>query len=208
MNWPDLEDEAQTFGLFVMGALQDGEDTVILIGADVGMWQIFKASVEFSDGQAHPLDRWSKRVLAVLAQSLGATCQFPSDGPPYLPFIAWAKDTGRFWQSPTGMLIHDTAGLMISIRGALRIANTSLPQTTKRSSPCDTCITKPCTTACPVDALNAHSFYDVPTCKTHLNAPEGANCMDAGCLARRACPVSQSYARDPEQSAFHMRAFV
>ena len=33
------------------------------------------------------------------------------------------------------------------------------------------------------------------------------DCMKAGCLVRRACPVTQAYARMPEQSAYHMRQF-
>ena len=33
------------------------------------------------------------------------------------------------------------------------------------------------------------------------------DCMSKGCAVRRACPVSQSYGRMEDQSAFHMRAF-
>ncbi len=32
--------------------------------------------------------------------------------------------------------------------------------------------------------------------------------MDLGCRARRACPVGREYFYDPEQAAFHMRAFL
>jgi len=31
--------------------------------------------------------------------------------------------------------------------------------------------------------------------------------MSGGCLARRACPVGQYYAYEPEQMHFHMLAF-
>ena len=194
-------------GLFDMGRLPDDGDTVILVGAGPGMWPIFTASPECKDAAPDPLDRWSKRVLGALAADLDGSAQFPSDGPPYLPFIAWATATGRFWQSPTGMLIHDTAGLMISIRGALRLPAQQI-LAVEATNPCDTCAEKPCLGACPVDALSADHAYDVPACKAHITAPEGADCLNLGCRVRRACPVSQRFGRDPAQSAFHMRAFV
>lgn len=208
MNRAKLKVEAAEYGLFLMGHLHDAGDTVILLGADTGMWPVFQASAEYSDGATDPLDRWSKRVFAVMAATHGATCVFPSDGPPYAPFIAWAQATGRFWQSPTGMLIHDRAGLMISIRGALRFPELLPLEQTQGPSPCETCDTKPCTQACPVNALNGETFYDVPVCKSHLGTPDGHECMTGGCLVRQICPVSQSFGRDPEQSAFHMAAFV
>lgn len=203
-----LDRAAAAYGLFVMGVLQDGDATVVLIGAGPGMWPLFKASSEFQDGAPSPLDRWSKAVLADLTQGLNASTVFPSDGPPYAPFIAWAAATGRFWQSPTGMLVHDTAGLMISIRGAVRIEGSVMPSSPVPSAnPCEDCADRPCISACPVGALSGHAAYDVPGCKAFLETEAGADCMTSGCKARRACPVSQKFGRDPEQSAFHMRAF-
>jgi epoxyqueuosine reductase len=106
------------------------------------------------------------------------------------------------------MLIHDEAGLMISLRGAMRFAGEHAVPPEGAVNPCATCEERPCTTACPVGALSADAPYDVPTCKTHITSPAGEACMTGGCLVRRACPVSRSFGRDPEQSAFHMRAFV
>lgn len=71
--------------------------------------------------------------------------------------------------------------------------------------PCETCAA-PCLTACPVGALTG-AGYDLPACHAFLDRPEGAECLSAGCLVRRACPLSQSYARLPEQSGYHMRQF-
>ncbi|MEL7099683.1 MAG: ferredoxin [Pseudomonadota bacterium] len=188
-------------GLFVMGAAGD----TVLIGAGRGMWPVFTASDEYADDTADPLDRWSKRVIGGIAADFGGHALFPSDGPPYAPFIKWAKDTGRFWSSPTGMLVHDVAGLMISIRGAVVIEGYGA-EPEAGNSPCVGC-EAPCAVACPVGALNAETMYDVPACKAYLHSDPGATCMGAGCLARRACPVSQAFGRDPAQSAFHMRAF-
>lgn len=208
MNWQELEARAAPHGLILMGTLHDAGDTLALLGAGPEMWPRFKATAEFADERPDPLDRWSKRVLGALAAPFSATTVFPSDGPPYAPFIAWALASGRFWQSPTGMLVHDQAGLMISLRGALRIAGTLPLAAGQAPNPCESCADRPCTTACPVGALSADRSYDVPACKAHITSPAGQDCLSEGCLVRRACPVSRSFGRDPEQSAFHMRAFV
>jgi epoxyqueuosine reductase len=95
-------------------------------------------------------------------------------------------------------------GLMVSFRGALALKErVELPPPLQR--PCDTCH-KPCVTACPAGALT-DAGYDVPACHAFLDTCAGADCMNGGCLVRRACPVSQSYARMKDQSAYHMRQF-
>ncbi|MEO9573357.1 MAG: ferredoxin [Tateyamaria sp.] len=202
MTLDQIEQAVSPHGLMVMGS--DG--TRVLIGTDAGWWDVFRASPEYHDNARDPVDRWSKRILGALAIQIGAEAQFPSDGPPYAPFIAWALATGRFWQSPTGMMVHDTAGLMISIRGALELPG-PISAAPAGQSPCDTCSDRPCVTACPVDALSATAAYDVPACKAYLETPNGKDCMTKGCHVRRICPVSQRFARPDEQSAFHMKAF-
>lgn len=194
-------------GLFVMGALHDGAETLVLLGADKGCWPCFKQSQEYHDARPDPLDRWSKRIISAVAREFGASDIYPSDGPPYAPFISWAMKTGRFFQSPTGMMIHDTAGLMISIRGALRFDGHLDLERSEARTPCDTCAEKPCISACPVAALSAEHAYDVPKCKSYLETAPGQDCMTQGCKTRRACPVSITFERAPEQSAFHMISF-
>jgi len=194
-------------GLFVMGHIAKADHTLALIGANSGFWDHFKGDAEYSDGQPDPIDRWSKRIINQIASDLQGTAVFPSDGPPYAPFIAWATQSGRFWQSPTGMLVHDTAGLMISIRGAIKVPLISKQQQ-ELSNPCESCVERPCATACPVSALSVDHFYDVPTCKTHLATEAGLDCMAGGCLVRQICPISQSFNRPKAQSAFHMKAFM
>ncbi|THH34461.1 ferredoxin [Aliishimia ponticola] len=208
MTPEDVNRAVAPAGLFVMGSLKVDDGGLILIGAAPAMWPVFTQSPEYNDGRADPLDRWSKRVIGTVAADTKAEALFPSDGPPYLPFIAWALGSGQFWQSPTGMMVHDRAGLMISIRGALRGAALSVGDPVTAPSPCTGCVGTPCATACPVSALSTDAPYDVPTCKAYIRAPQGADCLTGGCLVRRACPVSQSFGRAPEQSGFHMRAFV
>lgn len=203
MNLDDVQNDVAPHGLFVMGSSENR----VLIGTDSDWWGIFTHSPEFADGERNPVDRWSKRILNDLAERAGASASFPSDGPPYAPFIAWALDTGRFWQSPTGMMVHDRAGLMISIRGALEFA-TPFSEVSVRASPCETCPNTPCATACPVSALSDTHAYDVPVCKAYLDTPSGeGTCMAEGCHVRRACPISQAFDRPEHQSAFHMKAF-
>ena len=192
-------------GLMVMGHTQEDGATIVLLGADGGFWDALCAAPEMA--HPDPVDRWSERVVGQLAADLGAEALFPFGGPPYQPFIRWAYDSGRAWQSPTGMLVHDQAGMMISFRGALRFARDLGWARPDGQSPCDTCATRPCETACPVGALSVGAQYDVPACHAFLDSADGAECMQAGCAVRRACPVSQSFARPEAQSAHHMRYF-
>jgi len=205
----DLDKDLSNHGLVTMGAVHDQKDTLLLIGMGPGAWDVFTDSAEYADGMPDPLDRWSKRIIGACADRCGATeTEFPSDGPPYPPFIQWALDSRRFWQSPVGMLVHDTFGLMISLRGALRLNGDWSDSAPQAERPCNTCDTRPCLSACPVGALSDVAPYDVTGCKSHLNSAQGAPCVTGGCLARLACPVSQVHPRPAGQSAFHMRAFV
>lgn len=199
--------------LDIMGALHENGSTIVLLGPlEPDFWAHVTQSPEFKDSAPNPLDRWSKKAIGSIAQQIGAQAVFPSDGPPYPPFIGWALSSKRAWLSPAGLLVHDTAGLMLSFRGALRVPH-QLELPPAGESPCLSCADKPCTTACPVDALQQDT-YDVPSCMAFLKSSEREDSGDAqacrtrGCAARRACPVSQGYGRKPEQSAFHMRAFL
>ena len=56
-----------------------------------GGWDAFAKSSEAADGAAHPLDRWSQRVIEALARELGAKALFPFGGAPFWPFQQWAR---------------------------------------------------------------------------------------------------------------------
>ncbi len=182
-----------------------GHGTLVLLGPrEPGFWAHVQAEPEFRDGLPDPMDRWSTRVVTRIADRFDARALFPFGTPPR-PFIGWALRSGRAWVSPPGLLVHDVAGLLASYRGALLLDDAlALPETPAR--PCDACEAKPCLTACPVGALSADG-YDLAACHAFLDTTEGTSCMSGGCKVRRACPVSQSYPRDTEQSAFHMAAF-
>lgn len=211
-----VEAGARRAGLRLRGAFHPGPDdaapegceTLLLLGPDEpAFWDIFTASPEYRDAEADPLDRWSRREIGTLARDWQGTAIFPSDGPPYAPFIRWATRSGSAWSSPVGLLVHAEAGLFISYRGAIALPH-RLVLPAPPGTPCLTCATRPCETACPVGALGPDQGYDIPACKDHLSAPEGRDCMTEGCRVRRACPVARDFARSPAQSAFHMTAFM
>ena len=186
------------------GAPKGCATLVLIAPREPGFWAHVTAAPEFQDGQPDPLDRWSRRVIGGIACDLGAKALFPFGGPPYQPFIKWAQQSGRAHISPVTLLVHDTAGLMLSYRGALALRERlALPP--PPDAPCTDCA-RPCVTACPVNALSA-TGYDIDACHAFLNTEAGRDCLTQGCRARRACPVSQTYGRLPEQSAFHMRSF-
>lgn len=207
MTLAAIDREARDAGLMVMGALHDDGDTLILLGAAAGFWRCLTAAAEGQDGAPDPVDRYSFRVITAIAKRAGGAAHFPFGGPPYEPFIDWAKRSGRAWPSPTGMLVHDTAGLMISYRGAVRLSGLHPLDRETGQSPCLTCAGRACETTCPVGALSGTGPYNVIDCHAYLDTKPGRECLSDGCAVCRACPVSQRFARDPAQSAHHMRAF-
>lgn len=207
MDYATLEQAVRAHHLTIAGAFHpdDRPGTLALLAPhEPGFWANFITSPEYVDGAQDPMDRWSSRTITALADSVGATALFPFGGPPWQPFITYATQTGRIHKSPVSLLVHDRQGLMISFRGALVLGERiDLPP--PPLSPCLLC-NAPCEEACPVNALSEDG-YDTAACHAFLDTPPGQDCMQNGCKARRACPVSQGFPRDPAQSAFHMRSF-
>ena len=182
--------------------------TLVLVGALGGsLWPSFAQSPEFDDGQPHPLDRWSRRVVTALAEDCGAMALFPFGTPP-LPFLSWARRAEpSLAPSPLGLLIHPRHGLWHSYRGALCFAERlPLPEPLMEASPCESCVERPCLSACPVAAFDGAS-YDVASCAAHLATVEGEACFASACQARQACPIGAESRYGPEQARFHMGAF-
>lgn len=212
MNLQDIQNISVKHGLDIYGALHPARDdfsqaqTLVLLGSAPTFWDIFTASDMYADGGADPIDRWSEQTITAIAKTLKARAIFPFGGPPYAPFLHWAKASGRAWASPVGMLVHDQTGLMVSYRGALAFdQKLSLPDV-DYENPCTSCTDQPCRTACPVGALT-DTGYDVPKCVNYMNTERGEDCLNHGCRVRLACPISAGANRQSQQSALHMRAF-
>ena len=202
---PDLNHALSAHRLFVSGALHEGPETLLLISPDEpGFWAHVTAQPEFTDGRPDPLDRWSARVIGTVAAQAGGRALFPFGGPPWHPFVTWAQRSGQSFPSPVHMMVHARMGLWASVRGAIALPGHQ-PLPAAAANPCIGC-PAPCATACPVMALGPKG-YDTAACHAHLDRPEGADCGNFGCLARRACPAGESYGRLPEQSSWHMRQF-
>jgi len=223
MNSNDLAAKLKTFGLHLRGVLilpteelkslqieADSDVSIALVG-NIGSsyWPVFSQSPEYQDGQPDPLDRWSRRIAEPVAKAFGATPIYPFEGPPYHPFLQWAKRAEALSQSPIGLMIHPVYGLWHSYRFALLFSSLRQPDTPAISveSPCQTCEGQPCLHHCPVDAFSPEG-YDVDACAAYLKQTPDADCHQQGCLARNACPVGEEYRYEPAQHTFHLRAFL
>ena len=196
----------------------DAHAAVVWMVGQVGSacWKAFAASRFHSDGLPDPMDRWSKSIGDALAHDHDGVAVYPSDGPPYAPFQQWAgRADAQLQASPLMLQVHPRWGLWHALRFALVLPAVDAadarallaPQTPSGTDICLSCDGQPCLQACPVQAFEP-GRYDVPACASHLHRPEGADCMQHGCLARRACPVAPKLRYEPAHAAFHMQAFA
>jgi hypothetical protein len=220
LRYEELVQQIESLGLAARGGFHPQPDegladlegrpvrTVILIGfTGIQHWPVFAGSPEYQDGQANPLDRWSKRMIDPLAQRHGGRALYPFDGPPWWPFQRWARRALALHTSPLGVLLDPRFGLWHSYRGALALtAEMSLPIPVQWPDPCGSCLAKPCLHTCPAEAVQAGT-YDLDTCRAHVRST-GVGCRTSGCVARRSCPVGAEHAYLPAQAAFYMQAFA
>lgn len=231
-TWPDLRinpmnelattrliaDRVARYGLCIRGAFNlrrqlpafPTAEAIVLVGSRGSeFWSHFKTSEEFHDGQAHPLDRWSKKLGDTLAKELGGQAAHPNDGPPYHPFLQWAKEAESLESSPISVAMHPQYGLWHAYRFALLLPKRLLDINAPSYSPdvCDSCALKPCLNSCPVNAFSSQG-YDVDTCYRYLVSDKTAPCHQRGCIARRACPEAVQWQYSSPHAAFHMAAFL
>ena len=217
----ELDDCLREQGLFVRGVTRLSEVEIETFGldatqADIALvgnigssyWPHFSQSVEFSDGAAHPLDRWSRRIATSIAKALSLRPLYPFEGPPYFPFQQWAQRAEALEQSPIGVMMHPEFGLWHSYRFALLGCDLQRPAAHPTDvSPCLACELKPCLHTCPVNAFDLDG-YAVDTCADYLRQTPQAGCHRRGCLARHACPVAPEFRYVDAQGGFHLRAFL
>lgn len=190
-----------------------GPRTLVLIG-NIGssIWPSFSNSAEFHDGNAHALDRWSRRIGEQLAADFSGLAIFPFDGPPYWPFLTWTQKAEGLIPSPLGLNFHPHYGLWHAYRFALLLPfafdeQVKMAKKAEALFDCASCSEQACLHSCPVKAFDARA-YDTNSCISHLNNNRHSSCNSDGCLARHACPVGQEFAYEPAQAHFHMQAFI
>jgi len=182
--------------------------SLVLFG-NVGssIWQVFRHSPEYADGQPDPLNRWSERIGKAIAARLGGLALFPFGGPPYLPFLSWAGKAEHLKSSKLGMLIHPEYGLWHAYRFAIALPEIcSFERAEGASDICAQCPDQPCLKGCPVNAFSG-SEYDVEACYRYLDRHPMTQCMKTGCQARVSCPKGARFRYQGEHAAFHMEAF-
>lgn len=222
MEYQDVDAALAGTGFICRGGFKPDEDdavpgvgsqtdaVVIIIGnAGSQMWRHFSATKSEAQlrNEANPMDNWTVEVMKPLAERLGGRVHFPFERP-FLKFQSWAMKADNVWQSPLGPLIHAEYGLWHAYRAALVFEpGFAVPERRSSENPCDSCAERMCLTACPVDAYQADR-YDVPACVSHMAAPQGQNCLERHCLARRACPVGRDMIYEPAHSRFHMTRFL
>ena len=185
-------------------------NTLLLFGnAGSSIWQSFSTSAEYLDGEADPLNRWSMRIGNMLATEWEGNALFPFGGPPYQPFLKWAKKSEGIASSKLGMLIHPVYGLWHAYRFAvaLPVPIAITPEGNAGNHACDACAKQPCLRGCPVNAFDG-TQYDVEACYKYLVSNPDSACQRSGCAARKACPEGTGYAYQPAHAAFHMGKFI
>lgn len=186
----------------------EGGKTALLLGNVGGsFWPAFSASGFLDDGLADPMNRWTQRIAVEVATELSSEVRYPF-GDPVWSFQRYAMEATDMQPSPLGILIHPKYGLWVAFRAALVFGEEiEIPPPPEIEHPCDSCEDKPCLSVCPVSAFSNHS-YAVDQCRAHLASGEGNDCLEGGCLARRACPVGRDHVYRPDQQRFHMAAFA
>ncbi len=220
-TYADIGAAGARFGLIVRGGFHpsanDGvpplsddrpTQTLVLLGnAGPDLWSLIGDRLA-AENSVNPLDRWTEASVDDMSRMLGAEPLFPFRGPPFLPFLHWAQRAESVAPSAIGILIHPRYGLWHAYRAALAFSDRLvLPPWKHEPRPCDSCPDRPCLTTCPVDAFSGDGF-DADACSGHIGDASGRECLESGCLARRACPVGRDYAYAPAQAGFHMAAFL
>jgi len=187
----------------------DTRQLVLVGNAGSSIWSSFSSSPEYKDAAPHPLDRWSKRIGENIARQLEGRAIFPWEGPPYAPFLAWARKADQVFPSPVSMFVHGEYGLWHAYRFALALPRHygGNVKTDDGDSPCLQCSDQPCLDTCPVAAFSANN-YDVNQCFDYLASDAESDCRQLGCAARRACPVGRAFIYQPVHARFHMDAYV
>lgn len=223
----DLTQTLSGYGLLIRGGfnvqndkdielseIKVGTKSLVMVGvAGSAFWPKFETSQEYKSylaGEADPLDRWSKRIGDQIAKEFSGFAVYPFSGPPYYPFIQWAKRCETLHSSKMGFSIHPEYGLWHAFRFALLLPKAFSEFESNNQdnpiNPCETCSKSPCLNTCPVGAYTISGF-DPDACFKYLSQNENGECRTKGCIARRSCPEGADYVYVHKHAEFHMTAF-
>jgi hypothetical protein len=175
---------------------------------------------ERRDGGRDPLDRYTRRVMAEIAQASLAPTEryalaFPfvsesagtspagAEPPRVIPFQRLGRAAGLGGSGPLGLQIHPTYGPWWAYR-ALLIVDREIPATAPPGDGCAGC-DAPCVSACPAGAVRRTGF-DIPACRGRRLATVADNPCRLSCAARIACIRGPEHRYRDVELAFHMAA--
>jgi epoxyqueuosine reductase QueG len=194
-------------------ALLPGARAALIVGSGGPyFFERFLAAPEAGDGAANPLDRFTARIVAGLAEEalapLGVAhavhfpfLQIASAGrAPIIPFQRLGRAAGLGGPGPLGLQIHPDYGPWWAYR-ALIVIDRELAPLPPPGDGCADC-PAPCVAACPAGAVRRAGF-DVPSC--HARRLSAEPCR-LSCAARIACVRGPQHRYSDRQLAFHMAA--
>jgi epoxyqueuosine reductase QueG len=181
---------------------------VVVASGGRDLFERFTPSDEARDGQAHPLDRFTARVVTAAAQQalgssgVGYRLFFPfTSSKPALPFQRLGRAAGLGGPGPLGLQIHPAYGPWWAYRGLIAIAAALPAAPSVVGDGCAGC-DAPCVAACPAGAVRVGGF-SVADC--HARRRQAVACQ-LSCAARIRCVRGPEHRYRDEQLAFHMAA--
>jgi len=200
-----------------VSAIDPDSRSIVVIGNGGGaLWASLKSHAARHPGwwnRDNPLDDFTREVverdIAAPVRASGARCvtvyPFMSNGPT-LNFIELGKVAGIAGPSILGVTVHPKYGPWIAFRAALLLdEEIDSPGDALGFDPCPRCTARSCIPACPANAVNAQSGWDIPKCLTHRVEVE-TDCTPR-CHARAGCVLGPGHRYPDDELAFHqMRA--
>lgn len=196
-------------------AIAPGARSIVVIGNGGGaFWRSFKQHADENPGwmvRDNPLDDFTRIVIerdieAVLS-NLAHTIIYPFvNNGPTLNFMEAGKAAGLSGPSIIGVVVHPIYGPWIAFRAAILLTESiDAPGEALGFDPCPSCTVRTCISACPADAVNFATGWDIPKCLTHRVEVE-ADCAPR-CHARAGCVLGPEHRYPDEELAYHqMRA--
>ncbi|MBI3992326.1 MAG: hypothetical protein HY342_03560 [Candidatus Lambdaproteobacteria bacterium] len=187
--------------------LRPGYRRAVLLGSGGRtFWDAFQSQAP-GGRDAHPLDRYTVRMVEALAGTLreadaGLVTAYPfAHARQIVPFRGLTRGLPEQQMLPFGVALDARYGPWFAWRAVLLTTLELPPEGLDAVSQCAAC-PAPCVTACPAGAVHKAGFELAACTAFRIAAP---TCRET-CLSRLACPVAPDQRYGPAQMAFHYRA--